>query len=162
MAAPAPEFHIVTEWHLQATIAEVAAILTDPDRFTDWWGDVYIGVSVVDRGDENGIGSRVVVHSKGWLPYHLNWVGTMVAADIPHRWRIEATGDLTGQGEWRLSQQGDVAVVIYDWRVLADRPLFRVLAPLFGPVFAWNHRWAMARGVEGLKRELARRRALAG
>ena len=158
--ASSHEFHIVTEWRLQAGIAEVAAILTDPDRFTDWWRQVYLDVSVVDRGDENGIGSRVVVHSKGWLPYHLNWVGTMTAADLPHSWQISATGDLTGRGEWRLRQQGDSVTAIYDWRVIADRPLFRVLSPLLRPVFAWNHRWAMARGLEGLQREVARRRAL--
>jgi hypothetical protein len=30
---------------------------------------------------------------------------------------------------------------------------------LLKPVFAFNHRWAMARGEEGLKLELLRRRA---
>ena len=47
----------------------------------------------------------------------------MVGADVPHRWQIEVTGDLTGRGEWRLSQRGEMAQVTYDWRVRADRPL---------------------------------------
>lgn len=30
---------------------------------------------------------------------------------------------------------------------------------LLEPVFVWNHKWAMQRGFEGLKRELARQAA---
>ena len=80
-----------------------------------------------DRCNERGVGGRVAVHAKGWLPYRLHWTGTMVGADVPHRWQIEVTGDLTGRGEWRLSQRGEMAQVTYDWRVRADRPL---LSPL--------------------------------
>ena len=50
-----------------------------------------------------------------------------------------------------------MALITYDWRVAADRPLFRRLAPIMRPLFAWNHNWAMARGAAALKRALARR-----
>lgn len=154
----ANEFRIVTIWRVEAGISEVAAILAEPERFPDWWGDVYLGVRILADGNADQIGRRVAVHSKGWLPYRLNWVGTLVENDRPHRSVIEATGDLTGRGVWTLVQKGPVAEITYDWRVLADRPLFRRLAPVLGPVFAWNHRWAMARGEAGLRRELIRRR----
>lgn len=154
----AHDFHISTRWRVEGGISEVAAILSDPERFPDWWGQVYLGICVLDRGDAQGLGSRVAVHSKGWLPYHLNWEGTLAEDQRPHRWVIEATGDLTGRGIWTLRQDGQWAIIDYDWRVRADRPLFRALAPLVFPVFAWNHRWAMARGEEGLRRELIRRR----
>ena len=42
----------------------------------------------------------------------------------------------------------------YDWTVYVTKPWMVVLAPLLRPVFAANHRWAMARGFEGLQREL--------
>ncbi len=45
------------------------------------------------------------------------------------------------------------------WQVRADKPLLRRLSWLLRPVFAANHNWAMARGEESLKLELARRRA---
>lgn len=156
---PAREFHLTTDWTVTATIAEVADILMDPERFPDWWGEVYLGVTLLDRGDADGIGSRIAVHSKGWLPYHLHWEGRLVSSDAPRSWQIAATGDLSGTGVWTLRQDGPIAHIHYDWRVLADRPLFRLLAPVFGPVLAWNHHWAMARGEEGLKRELIRRRS---
>jgi hypothetical protein len=152
------EFRIITRWTAEGSLSEVAAILRDAERFTDWWGDVYLGIRVLDRGDANGVGGRVAIHSKGWLPYRLNWVGTLTEANFPHSWVIEAAGDLTGRGVWTLTQNGQQALVVYDWRVTADRPLFRVLAPVFGPILAWNHRWAMQKGEEGLRRELIRRR----
>ena len=50
-------------------------------------------------------------------------------------------------------------VITYDWRVQATKPLLRRLAWLLKPVFAANHRWAMARGEESLRLELRRQRA---
>ncbi len=157
MAANA--FRIVTRWQVRATPEEIADILTDAESFPDWWGEVYLGIQVLDPGDESGIGRRIAVHSKGWLPYRLNWQGTLESADLPHRWRVRATGDLTGRGEWRLTASGAITEAVYDWQVSADRPLFRILSPVLKPLFAWNHRWAMARGEAGLRRELVRRRS---
>jgi hypothetical protein len=70
---------------------------------------------------------------------------------------VRARGDLDGRGEWRFRQDGEWVVATYDWTVLAAKPWMAVLAPLLKPVFAWNHRWAMQRGFEGLERELERR-----
>ena len=158
MQRRANEFRIVTRWEVEATIAEVTAILLDAERFPDWWGDVYLGVKTLEQGDADGVGGRVAAHSKGWLPYRLNWVGTLTESRSPHGWSIAATGDLEGRGVWALTQSGPVAVIDYDWRVLAEKPVLRALSPILSPVFAWNHRWAMARGLDGLKREVIRRR----
>jgi hypothetical protein len=86
----------------------------------------------------------------------------VVESRRPHGWTIAATGDLVGRGVWTLEQQGALAAVRYDWRVEVEKPLLKPLTPALRPVYAWNHRWAMARGLEGLKRELARRRAARG
>jgi hypothetical protein len=159
--AKAHEFRIVTRWHIAATAEEVVAILTDAASLTRWWGQVYLAVAEVAPGDAAGIGRKVTVLSKGWLPYRLRWTGELIRADLPRTWTIRATGDLTGQGTWHLSETESGTEVIYDWAVLADRPLLRRLAPVLAPVFAWNHRWAMARGEEGLRAEVVRRRGLA-
>ena len=52
-----------------------------------------------------------------------------------------------------------VVEVTYDWRVRARKPLLRSLSWLLKPLFAANHRWAMARGAESLALELRRGRA---
>ena len=73
---------------------------------------------------------------------------------------LTATGDLVGAGRWTFRQDGAQVVITYDWRVSASKPLLRRLTWLLRPVFAANHRWAMARGEESLRLELRRRRAL--
>ena len=152
-------FTLRTRWRLAATIAEVAEVLADPERLPDWWSAVYLSVVVVAPGDGAGIGRTVAFHTRGWLPYTLRWRGTVVAADPPHGWTIEAEGDLAGRGVWRLAQEGALAVVDYDWRVRVEKPGLKLLTPLLRPVYAANHRWAMARGREGIERELVRRRS---
>jgi hypothetical protein len=147
-----------SHWTVEATVEEVADILRDVERLPDWWGDVYLSTEIIEPGDEDGIGRVVAFHSRGWLPYTLRWQGRVVEAHRPHRWTIEATGDLVGRGVWTLVQDGPRARVTYDWRVVVETPLLRMLAPVLRPVFAANHRWAMARGEDGLKAELARRR----
>ena len=64
-------------------------------------------------------------------------------------------GDLAGRGEWRLRQDGDWAEAHYDWTVLVTQPWMVAFAPLLKLVFVANHRWAMQRGLESLRRELA-------
>jgi hypothetical protein len=156
--AGAADYHIVTIWTAAAAPAEVAAVLTDPAAFPRWWGEVYLHAAVVAPGDARGIGRRVEVLSRGWLPYRLRWTGELVAADLPWRWTIRATGDLTGVGVWTLTPRGGTTEAVFDWRVRADRRLLRALSPLLQPLFAWNHRWAMARGAAALPAEIARRR----
>ena len=40
---------------------------------------------------------------------------------------------------------GPEVEIVYDWRVRAAKPLLQQLSWLLKPVFAANHRWAMAR-----------------
>ncbi|MBP7001167.1 hypothetical protein [Amaricoccus sp.] len=95
--------------------------------------------------------------TRGFLPYRLRWIATLVENDRPLGWAIAAEGDLVGRGEWRLRRDGGATVARYDWRVAAARPSLRRLSRLLAALFAWNHRWAMARGREGIARELERR-----
>lgn len=56
-------------------------------------------------------------------------------------------------------QDGAFVDISYDWRISAEKPLLRRLSFLLKPIFAANHRWAMARGEESLVLELRRRHA---
>jgi hypothetical protein len=60
-------------------------------------------------------------------------------------------GDLTGKGMWTLTPHQGRVHVRFDWRVLADRPLLRVLTPVLRPMFRWNHNWSIQRAIEGLE-----------
>jgi hypothetical protein len=71
---------------------------------------------------------------------------------------VDVVGDLSGRGLWTLTPTDGGTHVRFDWQVLADRPLLRILTPVLRPLFRWNHSWAIARAREGLE-PAARRRA---
>jgi hypothetical protein len=87
-------------------------------------------------------------------------------SDPPRGFAIEASGDFVGRGVWTLTPElaardpdGPRTRVDYDWRIVAEKGLLKRLSFVTKPVFAANHRWAMARGERSLGLELARRRA---
>jgi hypothetical protein len=147
-----------TNWHFDAAIEEVAAILEDVESLGRWWPSVYLAVEVLEPGAEGGIGKRVKLFTKGWLPYTLRWNFTVTESNSPHGFTIVADGDFVGQGVWTLAQKGPTTTVVFDWLIEADKPLLRTLSFLLKPVFEANHRWAMERGSESLELEIRRRR----
>ena len=156
---PVTDYHFVSHWRVEARVEEVADVLSDAGELPRWWPSVYLRVEVLEPGDAAGAGKRVRLRTKGWLPYTLDWEFRTVETRHPHGFTVEALGDLEGRGVWTLRQDGAAADITYDWRVRARKPLLRALSFLLKPVFAANHRWAMARGEESLRLELTRRRA---
>jgi hypothetical protein len=154
---PNAHYHFETHWRVRATPTEVYDILSDAEALPRWWPAVYRRVETVIRPD----GRKVrVLDTQGWLPYRLHWEALPVEDehDPPHRLGIVASGDFEGTGLWRLRADGSFTRVRYTWRVRADKPVLRRFSFLLRPLFSWNHRWAMARGLESLELELERRR----
>jgi hypothetical protein len=146
------EYVFVTRWRVAASTQEVFDILEDPEALSRWWPAVYLAVRRLPDGS-------VDLLTKGWLPYRLRWRFRVTERHPPHGFSLEASGDLVGRGVWTLRQDGSFAQVEYDWRVRADKPLLRYGSFIFKPIFAANHRWAMARGEESLRLEILRRHA---
>ncbi len=155
--ASANEYRFVTCWRVRASADEVFDIISKPEEFPRWWPDVYLNVIDLAPGDEHGVGRRVRFHTKGWLPYTLDWESTCTEVDRPRRLAVIASGDFVGCGVWTFEQDGDCVNMIFDWRLSAEKPLLRYLSFLLKPIFSANHRWAMEKGRESLERELARR-----
>jgi len=116
-------------------------------------------VKVQEPGDAEGIGKVVSLYTKGWLPYTLRWQFRVTESRYPYGFSLEAWGDFNGRGIWTFEQDGKSVNIIYDWKIRADKRLLSALSFLFKPIFAANHRWAMERGEQSLKLELARRHA---
>jgi hypothetical protein len=151
-------YHFVTEWRLEGTCGEVADVLGDPVGLARWWPSVYLDVEEIEPPKPSGIGRRVRVFTKGWLPYTLRWQFVVTESHYPLGFAIEATGDFVGRGEWTFAQDGPIVKITYDWSILVEKPLLKLFTPVLRPVFEANHRWAMAQGETSLKLELARRR----
>ncbi len=154
------EYHIVTEWRVWSTVNEVADILREATDLPRWWPSVYLNVQEIEPGDETGVGRVVALYTKGWLPYTIRWTFRVTEVNYPYGFALEAWGDLVGRGVWTLRQEGEWVYIIYDWKINAEKPLFRIFSFILKPVFTANHRWAMRMGEESLKMELLRRRAL--
>jgi len=152
-------FEFRTVWRVPGTIAEVAEILGDARTLPRWWPSVYLAVQPGAVGEPDGVGSSCDLFTKGWLPYTLRWTLTITEPVSERGFALTARGDLTGGGRWQFEQDGPEVVVTYDWRVTFDKAWLRRFVPVFRPIFAANHRWAMARGEESLRLELRRRRA---
>ena len=155
----ANEYHFITHWRVQGDVKEVADVLSDAPDLARWWPAVYLEVEETKPGDDEGIGKEVSLYTKGWLPYTLRWQFRVTESNYPHGFTLEAWGDFEGRGEWTLEQDGSWVNVTYDWRLQAEKPLLRRLSFLLRPIFEKNHLWAMARGEESLRLELARRAA---
>jgi hypothetical protein len=155
----ANEYAFLSRWRVTGDVREVAAILEDTPALSCWWPAVYLDVALLDPGDARGVGKRASLLTKGWLPYTLRWKFDVVESRSPHGFTIAASGDFDGTGRWTLAQAGPEVDVTFDWRIRAEKPLLRRLSFLLKPMFAANHRWAMARGEESLRLELLRRRA---
>lgn len=157
---PDNSYRFVTRWRVEGTCGEVADVLGDPLALTRWWPAVYLNVTELRPPDARGLGRRVRLRTKGWLPYTLVWEFEVVESRYPYGFAIAAAGDFEGRGVWTFAQDGPFVDIAYDWRIRAEKPLLRNLSFLLRPIFEANHRWAMAQGEESLALELARRRAV--
>jgi hypothetical protein len=157
------DYQFVTHWRVRATAEQVYDLLDDGLDLPRWWPSVYLSATLVEPGDANGIGKVIALHTKGWLPYTLRWRMRAIEKRRPHGFALEAEGDFVGRGEWSFAADGSDCAITFDWRIRADKPLLKYLSFVMRPLFGWNHRWAMAKGEESLKIELANRQgALSG
>ncbi len=156
--AASNDYHFITVWRVESTIEEVSNIIGDASDLVRWWPSVYLEVKVLEPGDERGLGKVVSLYTKGWLPYTLRW-DFRVTEVRDDGFTLVATGDFDGRGIWTFEQDGSWVNITYDWKIKAEKPLLRYFSFIMKPLFAANHRWAMAKGEESLKLEIARRHA---
>src|SRR5712671_5270564 len=93
-------YHFVSQWRVDGTCGEVADVLGDPTALARWWPSVYLEVEQLEPPGPNGLGRRVRLHTKGWLPYTIGWESVVIASRYPYGFSIEAHGDFVGRGTW--------------------------------------------------------------
>lgn len=155
----ANDYHLVSTWRVPGTAGEVFEIIADDALLPSWWPAAFLDVLVLDRGKEDGTGGIVRMRTKGYLPYVLNWHLRVNEIDRPNSLAFEVWGDFEGTGRWTLVQNDAWCDITFDWQITLKKGFVSHLSALGRPLFISNHRWAMARGEESLRLELARRRA---
>lgn len=151
-------FHFITNWELPTMVGEVYPIIKDSSRLSEWWPSVYLEVKTIKDGNTSGIGKIVSLYTKGYLPYTLRWTFEVMEVITNEKIALRAFGDLNGKGVWTFKQEGKICKVSYDWDISFDKPYLSKLTCLLRPIFSFNHKWAMKRGLESLQLEIRRKR----
>jgi hypothetical protein len=155
----ASDFVFHTAWRVRGDLEEVRSIITDGADYPRWWPAFCLAARELESGDERGVGRRVEVWAKGWLPYTLRWTYRALEPPSGNQVRVEVRGELDGRGTWTFREEGPEVVAELLWEVAAHKRLVRALSPVLKPLFESNHYWCMRRGEQSLRLELARRHA---
>ncbi|UZR30841.1 SRPBCC family protein [Methylococcus mesophilus] len=151
---PADHFDLVTRWRLDAPAEKVWQVLSDAERWPEWWPCVE-AVEKIDPGGTNGENSLWAYTWKTMLPYRLRLEFRMTRIAAPVLLEADVRGDVAGRGLCRIYRQEHRTVVQYEWNVRLCRSWMKRLAPLARPVFLWNHRMVMRQGEASLAARLA-------
>lgn len=147
------EYRLFTVWHIAAPLDQVCAAIEHSLRWPTWWECVE-AAEEIEPGDERGIGSLRRYTCKGRLPYRLTFDFRVTRAEPRVMVEGIASGEVQGFGRWRFVEQSPIILVHHEWDVCTTKLWMNLLAPVARPLFAWNHRYVMHRGEEGLARLL--------
>ena len=76
--------------------------LSDAEALARWWPSVYLEVREIGPSGPRGVGQRVRLYTKGWLPYTLRWDFEVVES----KW-----ADAQCFGEWVVQGQPEPIIV---------------------------------------------------
>ena len=77
------DYRFETHWRARASVEEIIEILSDAHSLPRWWPEVYLAV----RESEPGV---FALHTKGWLPYTLQWSFRVVESRSPYGFTIQS------------------------------------------------------------------------
>lgn len=97
------EYTFLTRWRVKGTAREVYDILSEAPDLVRWWPLVYLEVKEMEHGDADGVGKRVSLYTKGWLPYTLRWNFVVTEVRKYTGFSLEAQGDFAGRGVWAFT-----------------------------------------------------------
>jgi carbon monoxide dehydrogenase subunit G len=148
-------YYFCETWRVAAPIDRVWTAIRDLEAYSRWWTEF---VEVKRLNDLDGVGSQVAVHAKAALPYHMYFTLETVVEERPRLAIVKVWGDLDGEMRWQLETDGSGTNLIFDESVRTGKLLLNMFAPVFKPLFAWNHRVMMASGERGLQGYLVQNR----
>jgi hypothetical protein len=156
MARPAPYYRFLTTWVVEAPVGPVWDAIYDAERWPEWWRGVE-SVVELEPGGEHKVGSLSRHRWRSRLPYTIEFESRTTRVEPP--WEIDghATGELEGEGRWRLFERDGVTAVLYQWDVRTGKRWMNLVAPALRPAFRWNHDAVMRNGGVGLARRVGGR-----
>lgn len=154
------EFDISHSWTLTARPEELTEIVLDPELLHRWGGKVFMRGEVLEQGQPDGLGMRIRLHSKGWLPHSFLMVAEIIDLEA-HKWMtIKVDGDFDGIGDLSVTPiDQEHCTAVLRWRTDINHPQLRYMVRFLRPVLNLNHRWAVNSVSKVIQKEIDRRRA---
>jgi hypothetical protein len=146
-------FDLVTDWHFEAPLERVWALVQHVEAWPDWWPAVTSAL-LLKPGDAQGLGA---IHHLMWktaLPYAIAFDVEVVRIEPMQLIEGRARGQLEGRGLWTFEGDAERTHVRYDWQVALAERWMRATVPLLRGIFAWNHGKVMAGGESGARARL--------
>lgn len=154
---PAKVFHFSAALEIPASPSLVFEYLSNAETYPQWWGPVIRNSHFTSDVPGNTPGASCIMEVDGLLPILLKLENTVVSV-VPNKGLVfDISGDLTGRGRWLVEQKGNASQVIFEWSVIPDRKLLKILSPVFRPLFRAHHRYCLKKAGEGLKKEIVRK-----
>ena len=149
-------YRFLTTWLLEAPIDPVWEAIYDAERWPEWWRGVE-SVVELEPGGQDKVGSVSRHRWRSALPYTVQFDSRTTRVERPWLIEGEASGELAGEGRWRLFERDGLTAVLYEWDVRTTKSWMNLLAPVARPAFRWNHNRVMRQGGEGLARRVGGR-----
>lgn len=125
-------------------MAEVASVVSDLERYPEWWPQVRAVAKIDDDT------ARVLCRAA--LPYTLDLVLHAISRDAPVL-EVALSGDLHGWVRWTLSEADGGTRTEFEQEVAA-RGALAAASYVARPLLRWNHDRMMAGCRAGLERRL--------
>ena len=148
-----PRYRFSRAWSLPAERRAIHAALLDTSSWPSWWPQLSTVVTVAGTHDDPHRLQRFLLRAPSG--YTVTVDGRFTAIGDDHL-RARLSGDLTGEGEIWLDEDGAGCRLRYDLEVATTHLWMRLLTPLARPLFAWNHDRLVAHGMAGLVRSARR------
>ncbi|HLP49846.1 MAG TPA: SRPBCC family protein [Chitinophagales bacterium] len=143
------DYNFLTVWKFDAPLEMVYNTVHNADNYHVWWRG-QSPVETISQGNALGVGAVKRFRTRSILPYTLTYTGT-VHEVIPLKRVVGTTvGELEGCGTWLFGEENGQAIIKYSWVVRTNSRLMNFLAPVFKPIFEWNHDVVMRWGGRGL------------
>ena len=139
------DYQFDSTWVIEAPADRAFDALRRFESHPDWWRYVRsTRRTVPDRAGSAGITVQYEIQSP--LLYSLRFDVELQRAVRPRLITTRATGDLSGTGEWRLSEADGVTTIRHLWNVATTKPWMNAVAPVGRPAFHWAHDRVMEGG----------------
>jgi hypothetical protein len=147
-------YRLLSTWILATPVERVWDALDDALRWPEWWH----GVERVELVAPNRYRSTW----RSALPYSVSFEFSVERREAPYLLAGRASGELAGEGVWRLYEARGQTASTWEWSVRTTARWMNALGPVARPAFVWNHDVVMRRGAHGLARRLGCRLVAVG